>query len=181
MVVVAYGRILPPEILALPSVGPLNVHASLLPRYRGTAPINWALIRGERETGVSIQWMENELDPGPIFLQERVPINEEDNAGALSLPLADTAPRCWSRPWNGCAGEKSSEPQPQAGITCAPPITREMRRLKWQQPAREVAGWIRGLDPSGAYAFWQEKVLKLFGARVKKSQENWRPRERCWV
>ena len=74
LVVVAYGRILTPELLALPSVGPLNVHASLLPRYRGAAPINWALIRGDRETGVSLQWMEDELDSGAIFLQERVPI-----------------------------------------------------------------------------------------------------------
>jgi methionyl-tRNA formyltransferase len=89
LVVVAYGRILTPELLALPSVGPLNVHASLLPRYRGAAPINWALIRGERETGISLQWMEYELDSGAIFLQERAPILEEDNAGALASKLAE--------------------------------------------------------------------------------------------
>ena len=74
MIVVAYGRILTPEMLALPSVGVLNVHASLLPRYRGAAPINWALIRGDKETGVTIQWVQYEVDTGPIFLQERVPI-----------------------------------------------------------------------------------------------------------
>ncbi len=82
IIVVAYGRLLPQEILALPSVGPLNVHASLLPKYRGAAPINWALIRGDRETGVTIQWMAAELDAGAIFLQERVPILEEDNYGS---------------------------------------------------------------------------------------------------
>ena len=89
MIVVAYGRILPHEILALPSVGVLNVHASLLPRYRGAAPINWALIRGEKETGVTIQWLRYEVDSGPIFLQERVPIAAEDNSGTLYDRLAE--------------------------------------------------------------------------------------------
>ena len=89
IIVVAYGRILPPEILALPSVGVLNVHASLLPRYRGAAPINWALIRGEKETGVTIQWLRHEVDSGPIFLQERAPIAATDNAGTLYDRLAE--------------------------------------------------------------------------------------------
>ena len=89
MIVVAYGRILPREILALPSVGVLNVHASLLPRYRGAAPINWALIRGEKETGVTIQWLRYEVDSGPIFLQERAPIGAADNFGTLYDRLAE--------------------------------------------------------------------------------------------
>jgi methionyl-tRNA formyltransferase len=87
LIVVAYGRILPHEILALPSVGSLNVHASLLPRYRGAAPINWALIRGDKVTGVTIQWLRFELDAGPIFLQEQVPITAEDNVGTLYARL----------------------------------------------------------------------------------------------
>ena len=89
MIVVAYGRILPREMLALPSVGVLNVHASLLPRYRGAAPINWALIRGEKDTGVTIQWLRYEVDSGPIFLQERVPIAGDDNYGSLYDRLAE--------------------------------------------------------------------------------------------
>jgi methionyl-tRNA formyltransferase len=89
IIVVAYGRILPREVLALPSVGALNVHASLLPRYRGAAPINWALIRGEKETGVTIQWLRYEVDSGPIFLQERAPIAVEDNFGTLYDRLAE--------------------------------------------------------------------------------------------
>lgn len=171
LVVVAYGRILTHELLALPSVGPLNVHASLLPRYRGAAPINWALIRGERETGVSIQWMEHELDSGAIFLQERVPIVEEDSAGALSVRLAERGAILLLQVLEKLRrGEVIREPQPRDGITYAPPITREMRRLNWQQAAAEVAGWIRGLDPTpGAHALWQGKVMKLFGARVKKA------------
>ncbi len=89
IIVVAYGRLLTHELLAVPALGFLNVHASLLPAYRGAAPINWALIRGERETGVTIQWMVHELDAGPIFLQERVPVMEDDNFGALSGKLAE--------------------------------------------------------------------------------------------
>jgi methionyl-tRNA formyltransferase len=172
MIVVAYGRILTPELLALPKVGCLNVHASLLPQYRGAAPISWALIRGERETGVTVQWMASELDAGAIFLQERVPILEEDSFGSLHDRLgergADLLVQALERLRRGEAVKRS---QPQEGVTYAPPLTREMRRLNWQQPAREVAGWIRGLDPTpGAYALWQGKVLKLFRARVKRSE-----------
>lgn len=171
LVVVAYGRILTPEILALPKLGCLNVHASLLPRYRGAAPISWALIEGDKETGVTIQWMEQELDAGAIFLQERVPILEEDNFGALYQKLAERGGALLVQALDMLRrGEAVRQPQPSEDITYAPPITREMRRLNWSLPAREVAGWIRGLDPSpGAYGLWQGKVLKLFGARLKKS------------
>ena len=174
IIVVAYGRILPREILALPSVGPLNVHASLLPKYRGAAPINWALIRGDRETGVTIQWMAAELDAGAIFLQERTPILDEDNYGVLYQKLAERGAALLGQALEKLRrGEATKEPQPGDGITFAPPISREMRRLNWSLPAREVAGWIRGLDPTpGAYALWQDKVLKLFGARVKRSEGN---------
>jgi methionyl-tRNA formyltransferase len=170
IIVVAYGRLLPPEILALPTVGPLNVHASLLPRYRGAAPINWALINGDVETGVTIQWMAAELDAGAIFLQERAPILAEDNYGAMYGKLAELGAALLLQTLEKLRqGEVIREPQPPEGVTYAPPISREMRRLDWQLPAREVAGWIRGLDPTpGAYALWQDKVLKLFGARVKR-------------
>ena len=170
-IVVAYGRLLTHELLAVPALGFLNVHASLLPAYRGAAPINWALIRGERETGVTIQWVVHELDAGPIFLQERVPILEDDNLGALSGKLAERGAVLLVQALERLRrGEAAREPQPQEGVTYAPPISREMRRLNWRLPAREVAGWIQGLDPSpGAYALWRGEVLKLFAARVKKS------------
>ena len=171
IIVVAYGRLLTHELLAVPALSFLNVHASLLPAYRGAAPINWALIRGERETGVTIQWMVHELDAGPIFLQERVPVMEDDNFGALSGKLAERGAVLLVQALERLRrGEAVKEPQPQEGVTYAPPLSREMRRLNWQLPAREVAGWIRGLDPSpGAYALWRGEVLKLFAARVKKS------------
>jgi methionyl-tRNA formyltransferase len=170
MIVVAYGRILPPEMLALPSVGCLNVHASLLPRYRGSAPINWALIRGEKETGVTIQWLRYEVDSGPVFLQERVPITAEDNAGTLYHRLAERGAALLVQALDLLRrGEVIRTPQREADMTLAPPISREMRLLHWELTAQEVAGWIRGLDPRpGAATRWQDKVLKVFGARIKK-------------
>lgn len=172
MIVVAYGRILPPEILALPSVGVLNVHASLLPRYRGAAPINWALIRGEKETGVTIQWLRYEVDSGPIFLQERAPIAAADNFGILYDRLAERGAALLVQSLEMLRrGESVRLEQDAAAVTLAPPITREMRRLLWGLSAPEAAGWIRGLDPRpGAYAWWKGRGLRLFGARVKKSE-----------
>ena len=172
MIVVAYGRILPREILALPSVGVLNVHASLLPRYRGAAPINWALIRGEKETGVTIQWLRYEVDSGPIFLQERAPIGAADNVGTLYDRLAERGAALLVQSLEMLRrGESVKQPQDIAAVTLAPPITREMRRLRWELSAPEAAGWIRGLDPRpGAYALWKGRGLRLFGARVKKSE-----------
>jgi len=172
MIVVAYGRILTPEILALPTVGFLNVHASLLPRHRGAAPINWALIQGDRETGVTIQWVQYEVDTGPIFLQERVPIGEEDNAGTLYSKLAERGAALLVQALEMLRrGEVIRRPQPEAGVTLAPPISRQMRHLNWQEPAPKVAGWIRGLDPApGAHALLKDRILKLFGARVKKAE-----------
>jgi methionyl-tRNA formyltransferase len=171
MIVVAYGRILPPEMLDLPSVGVLNVHASLLPRYRGAAPINWALIRGEKETGVTIQWLRYEVDSGPIFLQERMPISAEDNYGTLYNRLAERGAALLGQSLEMLRrGEAVKLPQDAAAVTLAPPLSRELRRLDWKLSATEAAGLIRGLDPSpGAHALWQGRVLKLFGARVKKS------------
>jgi methionyl-tRNA formyltransferase len=172
IIVVAYGRILPPEILALPAVGVLNVHASLMPRYRGAAPINWALIRGEKETGVTIQWLRYEVDSGPVFLQERAPIAATDNFGTLYDRLAERGAALLVQCLEMLRrGESVKLPQDVAGVTLAPLITREMRRLQWELSAPEAAGWIRGLDPRpGAYTLWKGRVLRLFGARVKKSE-----------
>ena len=170
MVVTAYGRILTHEMLAIPSVGFLNVHASLLPRHRGAAPINWALIQGDEETGITIMWVTYEVDTGPIFLQERVPILPEDNAGTLTTKLAERGGALLVKALEQLRrGEGLKIAQPETGVTYAPPITPEMRLINWKQTASGVAGWIRGLDPKpGAYTFWKGKRLRLFGARLEK-------------
>lgn len=171
MVVTAYGRILTHEMLALPTVGFLNVHASLLPKYRGAAPVNWALIRGEKETGVTIMWVTYEVDTGPIFLQDKVAIREEDNAGTLAARLAQRGAELLVEALELLRqGKAIRKPQPEEGATYAPPITPGMRRLNWNLPAEEVCGWIRGLDPRpGAYTFLRGQRLKLFGARLRTS------------
>ena len=171
IIVVAYGRILPPEILALPSIGSLNIHASLLPRYRGAAPINWALIRGDETTGVTVQWLRPELDSGPIFFQEQVPINEEDNFGTLYDRLAEVGANLLVKSLDSLRREEAIKlPQSQTEVTLAPPISRKMCRLHWELAASEVAGWIRALDPKpGAYTHWRGRDLKIFGARLKKT------------
>ena len=173
MVVTAYGRILTHELLAIPGAGVLNVHASLLPRHRGSAPINWTLIRGDEETGVTIMWMAFEVDSGPVFLQKRVPIAPDENAGTLAVKLAEEGGALLAEALEKLRrGEGVKITQPDSGITYAPPITGEMRLIHWEQPAAEVAGWIRGLDPKpGAYTLWQGKRLMLFGARVAKANE----------
>ncbi|MCL6621167.1 MAG: methionyl-tRNA formyltransferase [Syntrophobacterales bacterium] len=173
LVVAAYGRLLPAQLLALPQVGCLNVHASLLPRYRGAAPVNWALIHGDPETGVTIMWMVEELDAGPVFLQERVAILPEDNAGTLGARLAEVGARLLVAALQHLRrGEVIKIPQPQTGVSYAPPLTPEMQRLDFTREAREVAGWIRGLDPKpGAYTLYQGKRLKLFGGRVAEETD----------
>jgi len=173
MVVTAYGRILTHEMLALPSVGFLNVHASLLPRHRGAAPINWALIQGDEETGITIMWVTYEVDTGPIFLQDRLQILPEDNAGTLAVKLAEQGGTLLVEALERLRrGEGLKITQPETGITYAPPISAEMRLIHWKQSAPEVAGWIRGLDPRpSAYTLWRGERLKLFGARVEQNTD----------
>lgn len=172
MVVAAYGRILTHEMLALPKVAFLNVHASLLPKYRGSAPINWALIRGEEETGVTIMWVTYEVDTGPIFLQERVPIGPEDNAGTLYVKLAERGGALMVKALELLRQGKGLKlTQPGEGVSFAPPITPEMRHIDFGTAARDVAGLIRGLDPRpGAFALIDGRRLQLFGAQVRRSE-----------
>ena len=170
MVATAYGRLLTREMLAIPSLGVLNVHASLLPRHRGAAPINWSLIRGDRETGVTIMWMAYELDTGPIFLQKPMPIGPEDNAGTLAAKLAEEGGALLVEALERLRrGEPLKIDQPETGITFAPPLSPGMRLVHWEKSAVEVAGWIKGLDPRpSAYTMWHDQRLRLFGARVEQ-------------
>jgi methionyl-tRNA formyltransferase len=167
-VVVAYGRILPPELLAIPPLGPWNVHASLLPRYRGAAPIQWAIIRGESETGVCIMRMEAGLDTGPVAARLETPIADTDTAASLSLRLSElgaallraTLPRIAAR-------AVTLEAQDETRATLAPPLRKEDGRLPFVAPARQLAAHARGVDPwPGPTAFLDGEVIKLFSPRL---------------
>ena len=165
-VVVAYGLILPRPILDAPRAGCLNVHASLLPRWRGAAPIQRAIMAGDTETGVMIMRMEEGLDTGPICMAERVPIAPQDNAQDLALRLAplgaDLAVRALAAAERGAL---TCTPQPQDGVTYAAKIDKGETRLDWRRPAADIANHIRGLVPfPGA---WCEMHLGKGPERVK--------------
>jgi methionyl-tRNA formyltransferase len=171
-VVVAYGRILPPALLAIPRLGPWNVHGSLLPRYRGAAPIQWSVIRGERETGVCIMRMEEGLDTGPVAACRTTPIGSDDTAGTLAARLSrmgaqllvETLPAI-------AAGQITLEVQDHARATLAPMLTKEDGLLDFGQPARLVSAQARGVDPwPGAFASLGDQPLKLFGPTVVAGQ-----------
>jgi methionyl-tRNA formyltransferase len=148
IVVAAYGQILPPAILDLPRHGCLNVHTSLLPKYRGAAPIQWAILEGEPETGVTIMKMDAGLDTGPILTQRAIPILPEDNAQTVHDALArvgaelllETIPRY-------VAGEIIPQPQPAEGASYARKITKQDGRLDWREPAGRLLNRIRAFTP----------------------------------
>jgi methionyl-tRNA formyltransferase len=166
-IVVAYGHILRPEILSLPSKGMINVHASLLPRYRGAAPVQHAILRGETETGISIMQMEAGLDSGPIIHRVPTAIDGDETAGGLAARLADIGAMALVEALSLISGDLARpQPQDHAKATYAPKIDREMARLVWQRDAATLARQIRAFDPApGAWATLNGSVVKLFAAR----------------
>jgi methionyl-tRNA formyltransferase len=167
-VVVAYGHILRPEILTLPSRGMINVHASLLPRYRGAAPVQHAILRGETETGVSIMQMEEGLDSGPVLHRVPTAIGEEETAGALAVRLAEVGAMALIEALSLISGGLARpQPQDDSKATYAPKIDREMARLLWQWDAATLARQVRAFDPApGAWTNLNGTGVKLFGARA---------------
>ncbi len=166
-VVVAF-RILPETVFTIPPLGTVNVHPSLLPRYRGAAPIQWALIRGETTTGVTTLFIRKEVDAGNIILQKEIPIPEGATAGELHDLLAEEGGELLLRTLDLMAqGRVSVRPQAEEQATRAPKITRETAHLQFNRPAKQVRNWIHGLSPlPGAYAFYQGRQVKFYRARV---------------
>ncbi len=167
-VVVAYGLILPKAILEAPRNGCLNLHASLLPRWRGAAPIQRAIMAGDRETGVMAMRMEAGLDTGPVCLTERVAIGAEETAGELHDRLAPLGAELMARALRAReAGTLACTPQPEAGVSYAKKIEKGETRIDWQQPAAEIHNQIRGLSPfPGAwFAMAGGERVKVLGAK----------------
>ena len=166
-VVVAYGHILRPEVLALAPRGMINVHASLLPRYRGAAPVQHAILQGETETGISIMQMEAGLDSGPVLHRVATPIEAEETAGALMARLALLGASALIEALSLISGGLARpQPQDHTRATYAPKIDREMAKLVWQRDATTLARQVRAFDPvPGAWALLNSAMLKLFGAR----------------
>jgi len=166
-VVAAYGLILPRPVLTAPRLGCLNVHASLLPRWRGAAPIQRALLAGDAETGITIMQMEEGLDTGPILLQEAVPIRPGTTAGGLSAELAVLGARLIVAALDGVAGGTLvPRPQPREGVTYAHKIGREDGRLDWRRPAATLERQVRALDPWPG-AFFEGPGFRAAGERIR--------------
>ena len=163
-VVAAYGRILPPEALTLARLGSFNLHASLLPALRGAAPINWAIIRGERASGISIQRMVAELDAGPVLGQTRIPIHATMTAGDLyEAAAAAGAARLVQVLDEVAAGRATETPQDETRATWAPKLDRAAARIDWSRTAVELDRWLRGCDPwPAAWTTLAGRALQCF-------------------
>ena len=175
IVVAAYGQILPRAILDLPPFGCLNVHTSLLPKYRGAAPIQWAILNGEPETGVTIMKMDFGLDTGAILSQARTAIEEEDNAGTLHDRLAGLGARLLVHTVRDLiAGRVAPAPQPAEGVSYAPKIKKQDGRLAWSEACRVIWNRVRGLAPwPGAFTFLpggsRPNLLKIWAAQTAEA------------
>ena len=167
-IVVAYGKILPPEVLAAPKHGCLNVHASLLPKYRGAAPIQWAIIRGERETGVTLMQMDVGMDTGDMLAKRTLAIDEWVTAGQLHTRLAPLGAELLVEGLAKLkAGTLVPEKQNDAEATMAPMLTKETGRVDFAAGARAVRDLVRGCDPwPTAYTMLGGEPLKLFRPKV---------------
>jgi methionyl-tRNA formyltransferase len=172
-VVVAYGHILRPDILAIPRLGMINVHASLLPRLRGAAPIQWAILTGERETGISIMQMEAGLDSGPVFHRVVIQIGADETGGELAQRLAQVGSAALIETVTAInKGPVRAVTQDDALATVAPKIDRSHCRITWSEGAECCARRIRAFDPEpGAWTTFEGHEVKLFGARLHQHRE----------
>jgi len=168
LVVAAYGLLLPPALLDAGRYGALNIHASLLPRWRGAAPIQRALLAGDRETGISIMQMNAGLDTGPVLMQERIAIAADEDAGTLHDKLAALGARLIVAALAGIeAGNARAAPQPADGVTHAAKIDKRETRLDWSRPARDLERAVRAFRPApGASTLRDGEPLKIWRARV---------------
>lgn len=162
-VVVSYGQMLSRALLDLFPRGAFNLHASLLPKYRGAAPIPWALAQGEKETGVTIFQLDEQLDHGPILLQARQPIRAEDDGLTLSKTLSDLGSRTLLKAFDLLkAGRGTLIPQDHSKATSAPRLTKEDGQIRWEQSCLEIHNRVRAFQPwPGAFTHWEGKLLKL--------------------
>ena len=178
IVAAAYGRILPDDILALPPKGCINVHSSLLPKYRGSAPINWAILNGDRETGVTIQKMVRDLDAGDIILQRATPIGADENAAALYDRLALMGGELLTQAVAQIeAGIAACTPQDHAQATQAPMLSKALSPVDWTRSAQAIHNQIRGLYPWPAAAtdILTGEPVKLWAARTAETPAAARP------
>lgn len=172
IVLVAYGRILPKEIIHLPPLGCINVHASLLPRYRGAAPISRAIMNGDSVTGISIMQMDEGMDTGPVFTQEEIAIDPDDTTGTLSERLAEKGAAClvWTIE-EIRAGNLTAQPQSGA-VSYAPEMKKSDGLIQWSKSSDEIINFIRAMTPwPGAYSFLQGERIRIIRAAPAEGRD----------
>ncbi len=178
IVVAAYGKLLPEDVLGIPPWGSLNVHASLLPKYRGAAPINQAILDGETETGVTMMYMAKELDAGDILLQRSTPIGDQEDAAALTARLASLGAEALLEAVASLEqGTASRTPQDGGKATYAPMLSRELSPVDWTRSAHAIHCQIRGLIPwpCACAALTEGGTMKLYGAKETGEETNLSP------
>ena len=176
-VVVAYGRILPGSFLSIPYVGAINIHASLLPKYRGPAPIQWAIINGEQETGVTTMWMDEGMDTGDILLSSKVPIRPEDTSRSLHRRLAEVGAQLLIETLTKLkSGNLVGKAQDKSSASYAPLLKKEDGRIDWTRDAESLEAFIRGMNPwPGAFTFLFGKRLKVLKAKDLQKRTKEKP------
>jgi len=182
-VVVAYGQILPKPVLNIPKYGAVNVHASLLPRYRGAAPIAWAILKGEKVTGVTTMVMDEGMDTGDILLQTEVPIGDKETFENLHGRLASLGAQLLSRTLEKMkAGEIRPIPQDHSKVTYAPPLKKEDGHIDWGRGATEIDRQVRAFTPwPGAFTKWGDRLLKIYRGEIREKTPAGRAGEVVWV
>ncbi len=181
IIVVAYGQILKRELLDIPSLGVINVHPSLLPKYRGAAPIQWAIMNDDPVTGVTIMRMNERMDAGPILLQKEVPILPDETAGSLHDRLAEIGAKLLLEAIDGLvAGSIKEIPQDDSKATYAPKIDRSLSIIDWAHSANRISARIRALDPwPGALSHIGKREVKLFSSTVLDNERGGDPGTIC--
>ncbi len=165
VVIIAYGQIVPPRLLEIPRLGWINLHASLLPKYRGAAPINWAIINGETRTGLTTMRLDAGLDTGPVLLQYETPIGPDETAPELAARLAEAgAPLVAETLRKLARGEITPAPQDNSQASSAPPLKKQDGRIDWSLSANYIYNRIRGLQPwPGAFTSFRGKICHVWG------------------
>ncbi len=178
-VVVAYGKILPESLLTLPPLGCINVHGSLLPKYRGPAPIHWAVLNGDTKTGVTIMAMDKGLDTGPMLLQKEMPIGPQDTTGHVHDTMAVLGAQALMETLADMAnGQHTITPQNNDQASYSQMLTKDMGRLDWHNNAQTLANQVRGLNPwPCAYTTLDGQTLKLLSAEALPGQATEQPGE----
>jgi methionyl-tRNA formyltransferase len=178
--VTAFGQILPESILNIPEFGCINVHGSLLPKYRGAAPMQWSIINGERVTGITTMFMAKGMDTGDMLLKTEVEITPEDNFASIHDKMAEAGANLLLETLTALqAGTVTRIPQDHEAATYAPMITKETGHIDWTKSAQEIINLMRGLDPApGSYAIYEEEPLKLFkGIKLEGDYRQGKPGE----